>query len=80
MASKSKHTGFGIAFGAALGALAGLLLGHPAIWLGSGIAIGMVLGVALRGREARCPECDAAHRQHQARAEKANNLELSAKG
>jgi len=40
MASKSKHTGLGIALGAALGAVAGVLAGHVAIWLGIGIAIG----------------------------------------
>jgi hypothetical protein len=35
MASKSKHTGLGIALGAVLGAAAGVLAGHIAVWLGN---------------------------------------------
>jgi uncharacterized membrane protein YgaE (UPF0421/DUF939 family) len=57
MASKSKHTGVGIALGAALGAVAGVLAGHIAIWLGIGIAIGMALGATFRRTEKVCPEC-----------------------
>jgi len=67
MASKSKHTGLGIALGAALGAVAGVLAGHVAIWLGIGIAIGMALGVSFRRAEKECPECAQIHRVHDAR-------------
>jgi hypothetical protein len=64
MASKSKHTGLGIALGAALGAVAGVLAGHVAIWLGIGIAIGTVLGASVRRAQNQCPECAALHRSH----------------
>ena len=65
MASKSKHTGLGIAVGAALGAVAGVLAGHVAIWLGIGIAIGMTLGASFRRAERECPECAALRRAHE---------------
>jgi hypothetical protein len=64
MASKSKHTGLGIALGAALGAVAGVLAGHVVIWLGLGIAIGMALGAWFRRPERECPECAAIHQKH----------------
>jgi uncharacterized membrane protein YgaE (UPF0421/DUF939 family) len=67
MASKSKHTGLGIALGAALGAVAGVLVGHVAIWLGIGIAIGMALGASFRRAEVRCPECAVLHQKHEVR-------------
>jgi uncharacterized membrane protein YoaK (UPF0700 family) len=67
MASKSKHTGLGIAVGAVLGAVAGVLAGHMAIWLGIGIAIGMALGVSFRRGEERCPECATIHEKHEVR-------------
>jgi hypothetical protein len=67
MASKSKHTGLGIALGAALGAVAGVLAGHIAIWLGIGIAIGMVLGASSRRTEKECPQCAALHLLHEDR-------------
>jgi uncharacterized membrane protein YgaE (UPF0421/DUF939 family) len=73
MASKSKHTGLGIALGAALGAVAGVLAGHMAIWLGIGIAIGMALGSSFRRAEHACPECAAIHKKHETR-----NRELGA--
>jgi hypothetical protein len=65
MASKSKHTGLGIALGAALGAVAGVLAGHIAIWLGFGIVIGMGLGASFRRAERQCPECAAVHQKHE---------------
>ena len=68
MASKSKHTGLGIAFGAALGAAAGVLAGHLAIWLAIGIAIGMALGASFRRVENACPECAAVHQKHEVRS------------
>jgi len=67
MASKSKHTGLGIALGAALGAVAGVLAGHVAVWLGIGIAIGMVLGASFRNRKDECPECAVIHQKHEVR-------------
>jgi uncharacterized membrane protein YgaE (UPF0421/DUF939 family) len=70
MASKSKHTGLGIALGAALGAVAGVLVGHVAIWLGIGIAIGMALGASFRRGEVRCPECATIHQKHEVRSRK----------
>ena len=73
MASKSKHTGLGIALGAALGAVAGVMAGHVAIWLGIGIAIGMALGASFRRTERTCPECAMIHQKHEAR-----NRELGA--
>jgi hypothetical protein len=68
MASKSKHTGLGIALGAALGAVAGVLVGHIAIWLGIGIAIGMILGASIRRAEKACPECAVIHQKHETSA------------
>jgi uncharacterized membrane protein YgaE (UPF0421/DUF939 family) len=65
MASKSKHTGVGVALGAALGAVAGVLAGHVAIWLGIGIAIGMVLGASFLRTEKVCPECAVIHQKHE---------------
>ena len=73
MASKSKHTGLGIALGAALGTVAGVLAGHVAIWLGIGIAIGMALGASFRRTERECPECAVIHQKHEVR-----NRELGA--
>ncbi len=67
MASKSKHTGLGIAFGAALGAAAGVLAGHLAIWLAIGIAIGVAIGGSFRRKGIECSECAALHRQHETR-------------
>jgi hypothetical protein len=67
MASKSKHTGLGIALGAALGAVAGVLAGHVAIWLGIGIAIGMALGAPFRHANKECSECAVIHQKHEAR-------------
>ncbi len=69
MASKSKHTGLGIALGAALGAVAGVLAGHVAIWLGIGIAIGMMLGASVRRTQNQCPQCAALHHSHEDRAD-----------
>jgi predicted lysophospholipase L1 biosynthesis ABC-type transport system permease subunit len=69
MASKSNHTGLGIALGAALGAVAGVLAGHVAIWLGLGIAIGMAIGASFRRVEERCPECEMIHQKHESRSE-----------
>ena len=66
MASKSKHTGLGIALGAVRGAAAGVLAGHIAVWLGIGIAIGMVLGASFRRTHSDCPECAAIHQKHEA--------------
>jgi len=66
MASKSKHTGLGIAFGAALGAVAGVLAGHVAIWLGIGIAIGMAIGSI--SRQKTCPNCEAAKQNQEPEA------------
>jgi hypothetical protein len=68
MASKSKHTGLGIALGAVLGTVAGVLAGHVAIWLGIGIAIGMALGVSFRRADKECPECAVIHQRHEARS------------
>jgi hypothetical protein len=65
MASKSKHTGLGIALGAALGTVAGVLAGHVAIWLGIGIVIGMALGASFRRSEKVCPECAVMHEKHE---------------
>jgi hypothetical protein len=65
MASKSKHTGLGIALGAALGAVAGVVAGHIAIWLGIGIVIGMVLGASVWRTQAKCPECAVIHQKHE---------------
>jgi len=64
MASKSKHTGFGIALGAALGAVAGVWAGHMAIWLGLGLAIGVAIGASWRGKVHECPQCAALHGTH----------------
>jgi len=73
MASKSKHTGLGIALGAALGAVAGVLAGHIAIWLAIGIAIGMILGASIRRTEKLCPECAAIHQKHEVRSRQLEN-------
>ena len=67
MASKSKHTGLGIALGAVLGAAAGVLAGHIAVWLGIGIAIGMALGASFRSKQNDCPECAVIHQKHETR-------------
>jgi uncharacterized membrane protein YoaK (UPF0700 family) len=77
MATKSNHTGLGIAVGAVLGALAGVLVGHIAIWLGIGIAIGMLLGATLRRSQPTCPECAAIHRSHRRREEETKLQQLS---
>ena len=73
MASKSNHTGLGIALGAALGAVAGVLAGHIAIWLGIGIAIGMAIGASFRTKHHGCAECAVIHQKHETR-----NRELGA--
>ena len=41
---KSNYQGAGIAFGAGLGAAVAVACGHMGIWLGTGIAIGTVIG------------------------------------
>jgi uncharacterized membrane protein YgaE (UPF0421/DUF939 family) len=64
MATKSRHTGLGIAFGAVLGTIAGVLAGHIAIWVGLGIAIGIALGAALRREVPACSQCAAIHKTH----------------
>jgi hypothetical protein len=79
MASKSKHTGLGIALGAALGAIAGVLAGHVAIWLGIGIAIGMVLGASSRRWEKECPKCAALHQLHEDRLQEDRAHAVNAK-
>jgi hypothetical protein len=79
MASKSKHTGLGIALGAALGAVAGVLAGHIAIWLGTGIAIGMVLGASIRRAEKECPRCAALHWSYEDRSREDRAQEVDAK-
>jgi hypothetical protein len=73
MASKSKHTGLGIALGAALGAVAGVLAGHIAIWLGIGIAIGMGLGASFRGSRTDCAECAVIHQKHEVKGGQVRN-------
>jgi hypothetical protein len=75
MASKSKHTGLGIALGAALGAVLGVMAGHIAIWLGLGIVIGMALGGTIRRAETECPECAALHRAHEDRSREGRSSE-----
>jgi uncharacterized membrane protein YgaE (UPF0421/DUF939 family) len=76
MASKSTHTGLGIALGAALGTVAGVLAGHVAIWLGIGIAIGMALGASFRRAEKVCPACAAVHRFHEDEAHEGSAKQL----
>jgi hypothetical protein len=56
-----------------MGAAAGVLAGHIAMWLGVGIAIGMVLGATFRRAEARCPECAVIHQKHEARSGQAQS-------
>jgi hypothetical protein len=68
MASKSKHTGLGIALGAALGTALVVAAGHVAIWLAVGVAIGMVIGGSFRRKGIDCPACAEIHRAHEVNA------------
>jgi len=67
MAAKSKLMGWGIALGAGLGTVAGVMVGHIAIWLGAGLALGILIGSTVRRRQMECPQCAQIHRAHEVR-------------